>query len=557
MNRGIRLPEIVVCAALCAIGAASCSTHKAAESVMPEPDMRLSVPEPASPPSPPKPVSKPMLVRGTLGVTQAAPSSPWDDPNKVSWVGHNTEAYDHLEENPFLDARANPLSTFSIDVDTASYANVRRFLNEGALPPPGAVRIEEMINYFIYDYAPPEDASVPFASHVEVAGCPWTPRHRLVRIGLKGREINAESRPKSNLVFLIDTSGSMTPPNKLPLLKRALALLVERMDERDNVAMVVYAGSAGLVLPSTPGDRKEEILGALEQLESGGSTNGGAGIQLAYDTAASHFINDGVNRVILATDGDFNVGTTNQSELVNIIEARAKSGVYLTVLGFGMGNLKDSTLEKLADKGNGNYAYIDSLGEARKVLIEQMTGSLITIAKDVKIQVEFNPSQVNAYRLIGYENRMLRSEDFNDDTKDAGEIGAGHTVTALYEVVPAGVEIELPQVDELKYQTPPEGAQGAESTDLLTLKIRYKEPDKDTSEKLEFPVHDTGALFAESSDDFRFAASVAAFGMLVRKSAHCGDVTCDSVTTWASPCADRDEYRREFLSLVAKAAELQ
>ncbi|MGH9424726.1 MAG: YfbK domain-containing protein, partial [Terriglobia bacterium] len=328
----------------------------------------------------------------------------------------NTEAYDRVVDNPFLRATQDPLSTFSIDVDTASYANLRRFLSSGALPPKDSVRIEEMVNYFAYNYAGPKNGA-PFSAQVEVASAPWKPEHRLVKVGLKGREIPQDKRPPSNLVFLIDVSGSMQPPNKLPLIKRGLPLLVEKLTENDRVAIVIYAGASGMVLPSTTCDHKAKILAALENLEAGGSTNGGSGIQLAYDTAIANFIKGGTNRVILATDGDFNVGVTNQGELTRLIEEEAKSGVFLSVLGFGMGNYKDSTLEKLADKGNGNYAYVDSLQEARKVLVEEMGGTLITIAKDVKIQVEFNPALVGAYRLIGYENRILRAEDFNDDTK--------------------------------------------------------------------------------------------------------------------------------------------
>ena len=368
----------------------------------------------------------------------------------------NTAAYDHILENPFLDAASNPLSTFSIDVDTASYSNIRRFINEGSLPPKDAVRVEEMINYFSYDYAQPTDGK-PFAVHVDGTGCPWEASHRLVRIGLKGREVATDKRGPSNLVFLLDVSGSMEPPERLPLVKQAMRLLVDKLTENDRVAIVVYAGSSGLVLPSTTGDHKEKILEALENLQSGGSTNGAEGIQLAYKIASENFIKGGVNRVILATDGDFNVGVTSQGDLIRLIQEKAKSGVFLSVLGVGDDNLKDSTMQKLADKGNGNYAYLDSLDEARKVLVQQMNGTLVTIAKDVKIQVEFNPARVASYRLIGYEKRMLRKEDFNNDKVDAGEIGAGHTVTALYEVVPVGATpnpaASVPPVDPLKYQS--------------------------------------------------------------------------------------------------------
>jgi Ca-activated chloride channel family protein len=469
----------------------------------------------------------------------------------------NAEAYDRVVDNPFLQVAQTPLSTFSIDVDTAAYANLRRFLGNSMLPPKDAVRIEEMVNYFTYDYPGPKGKD-PFSAQVEVAQAPWNLEHRLVRIGLKGREIALDRRPASNLVFLIDVSGSMQPPNKLPLVKRGLQLLVEKLDENDRVAMVVYAGASGLALPSTSCEQKSRILAALDNLEAGGSTNGGAGIQLAYDTAMANFIKGGTNRVILATDGDFNVGVTNQGDLLRLIEDKAKSGVFLSVLGFGMGNYKDSTLEKLADKGNGNYAYVDSVNEARKVLVEQMSGTLITIAKDVKIQIEFNPAQVGAYRLLGYENRLLRAEDFNDDTKDAGEIGAGHTVTALYETVPAGKEQGLPGVDALKYQKPAQASAAAQSGELLTVKLRYKEPEGDTSKLLQFPVADRGTAWTSASHDFKFASAVAAFGMILRDSPHKGKATLGSVLDLAEQGKgiDKEGYRAEFIQLVAKAREL-
>jgi Ca-activated chloride channel homolog len=463
----------------------------------------------------------------------------------------NTEAYDRVVDNPFLRATQNPLSTFSIDVDTAAYANLRRFLSSGALPPKDSVRIEEMVNYFPYTYAGPKNGD-PFSAQVEVASAPWKPEHRLVKVGLKGRDIAQDKRPPSNLVFLIDVSGSMQPPNKLPLIKRGLPLLVAKLTENDRVAIVVYAGASGLVLPSTSCNHKAKILSALENLEAGGSTNGGSGIQLAYDTAIANYIKGGTNRVILATDGDFNVGVTNQGELTRLIEEKAKSGVFLSVLGFGMGNYKDSTLEKLADKGNGNYAYVDSLQEARKVLVEEMGGTLITIAKDVKIQVEFNPALVGAYRLIGYENRILRAEDFNDDTKDAGEIGAGHTVTALYEVVPAGKEGSLPGIDALKYQKPVEAARESKSGELLTLKLRYKDPDGTASKLIQFPVSDSGTNWTQASRDFKFASAVAALGMILRDSPYKGNATLGSVLDLAEAGKGEDKqgYRAEFIELV-------
>ncbi len=472
----------------------------------------------------------------------------------------NTESYQRIEDNPFLTATQNPLSTFSIDVDTASYANVRRFLNAGRLPPPDAVRIEELLNYFTYDYPPPAggDEAAPFSANMEVAECPWSPTHRLVRIGLKGRTIASDRRPKSNLVFLIDVSGSMDEPNKLPLVKRAMQMLTSQLGESDRVAMVVYAGSSGLVLPSTTADHTQAIMNAIENLSAGGSTNGGEGINLAYDIAQQYFVKGGVNRVILCTDGDFNVGVTSPGDLTRLIEEKAKSGVFLSVFGFGMGNLKDSTLESLADKGNGNYGYIDTLNEARKVFVEQLSGTLVTIAKDVKIQVEFNPAKVAAYRLIGYENRLLRAEDFNNDQKDAGEIGAGHTVTALYELVPVGQPIAS-GVDPLKYQQPPATAVAATgSNESLTLKLRYKQPDGETSKLLEFPSTDSGKAFAQASPDFQFAAAVAGFGMQLRNSPHKGSWTLNAVREVAQQnrAADPFGYRAEFTELVGKARGL-
>ena len=469
----------------------------------------------------------------------------------------NTEAYDRIYENPFLDVRQNPLSTFSIDVDTASYANVRRFLNQHALPPKDAVRIEELVNYFKYHNAPPE-GDAPFAVHAEIAGCPWRPEHRLLRIALKGREIDLANRPASNLVFLIDVSGSMDQPDKLPLLKSALTMLVDQLGENDRVAMVVYAGSSGLVLPATSGERKAEIRSALEQLQAGGSTNGASGIELAYQVARQNFIRGGTNRVLLCTDGDFNVGVTDQGALTRLIEQEAKSGVFLSVLGFGIGNLKDTTMEKLADRGNGNYAYIDGPSEARKVLVEQLGGTLVTIAKDVKLQLEFNPSQVAAYRLVGYGNRLLRTEDFNDDRKDAGEIGAGHTVTAFYELVPAGGEAPTQSVEPLKYQRVVEPAEAARSGETLTLALRSKAPEASESQRMTTVVKDAGRSYAEAGEDFKFAAAVAAFGLVLRDSEFKGNATLAGVQELAQEGRGADEggYRAEFIELVKKAREI-
>jgi Ca-activated chloride channel family protein len=474
----------------------------------------------------------------------------------------NTESYDAIEENVFKPARENPLSTFSIDVDTASYANVRRFLQGDQLPPAGAIRTEELINYFSYAYPQPESGS-PFSVNMEVSRAPWDAKRELVRIGLKGREIPASERGPANLVFLLDVSGSMEQPDKLPLLKRSLAALVENLSPKDRVAIVVYAGSSGLVLPSTPGTEKSRVLEALGNLKAGGSTNGGEGIRLAYRIARQHFLEEGNNRVILCTDGDFNVGTTSQSELVQLIEKERASGVFLSVLGFGTGNLKDSTMEKLADKGNGNYAYIDSITEGRKVLVEQMGATLFTIAKDVKIQVEFNPARVAGYRLIGYENRLLAKEDFNDDKKDAGEIGAGHTVTALYEIIPAGQPLPNgPSVDPLKYQAaenPKSEISNPHSSELLTLKLRYKAPDGDTSKLLEVPLAAPEIPdFEQASSDFQFAAAVAAFGMKLRGSPAAGELGWDGIKKIVRRNLGEDpgSYRAEFLTLLEKASRL-
>jgi Ca-activated chloride channel family protein len=476
------------------------------------------------------------------------------------------DQYTRIVENEFIEAEGTAaVSTFSIDVDTASYANVRQFLMQmNQLPPPDAVRIEELVNYFDYDYAgPKENDEAPFASHVEIAGCPWHPDHRLVRIGIKGRELDRDKRPKSNLVFLVDVSGSMNEPNKLPLVIQGLQQLTRELGENDRVAIVVYASSEGLVLPSTPGSEQQKILEALGQLQAGGSTAGGAGIQLAYQIAEDNYIEGGTNRVILCTDGDFNVGVTSTADLERLCEQKAKdTRVFLSVLGFGRGNLNDAMMQAISTKGNGNHHYVDNQTEARRVLVEEITGTLITIAKDVKIQVEFNPTKVAGYRLIGYENRMLRTEDFNDDKKDAGEIGAGHTVTALYEVVPAGQKLDIPPVDDLKYQQPqPQAEAGGDTTsnDLLTLKMRYKQPEGDTSKKLEWPATDDGQAFSAASQDFQFAAAVAGFGLLLRDSQYKGNLTYGAVMEVAQSAVGEDKqgYRAEFVELVRKAKQLR
>jgi Ca-activated chloride channel family protein len=492
----------------------------------------------------------------------AAPSPGASEPWRVQRQPGDREQYDKIDENPFLAVSAHPLSTFSVDVDRASYSNVRRFIMQGQRPPKDAVRIEELVNYFPYSYAEP-DSDDPVAINAEVAPAPWKPAHRLVRIGLQAHRIATAGLPPSNFVFLIDVSGSMMPPNKLPLLKAAFRLLVNELRPRDRVAIVVYAGSAGLVLPSTPGDQKSTILEAIERLEAGGSTAGGEGIRRAYDEAVANFVRGGNNRVILATDGDFNVGVSSDAEMVRLIEDRRQTGVFLTVLGVGEGNLQAAKMEKLADRGNGNYAYIDNLLEARKVLVHELGGTLYTVAKDVKIQIEFNPARVRAYRLIGYENRLLRDEDFADDTKDAGEIGSGHSVTALYEVIPAGAEtdVTIRTPDSLRYQTslpspqPPTGA----GDELLYVKVRYKQPAGDRSRELTRPVREQpGGAGGAPSVDFRFQAAVAEFGLLLRESEFKGVASFDHVVAAARGAAgaDPDGYRAEFVRLVQMAQSI-
>ncbi|MCD4826068.1 MAG: VWA domain-containing protein [Phycisphaerae bacterium] len=479
---------------------------------------------------------------------------------KEKW---NREAYDRIVDNPFLAALGNPLSTFSIDVDTASYSNTRRMLNGGALPPRGAVRIEELVNYFPYDYAPPKtDSKRPFAVHTAVAVCPWQPKHKLVRIALKGKKIPAAKRPPSNLVFLLDVSGSMCDDNKLPLVRKSMKMLVDRLGENDRIAIVTYAAKTKLVLDSTSCHKKAAIIKAIGQLISEGRTDGGEGIQLAYKVAAKNFIKNGTNRVILCSDGDFNVGTTSSSELTRLIENKAKTGVFLTVLGFGMGNYQDNRLEQLADKGNGNYGYIDTAAEAKKLLVDGLTGTLITIAKDVKIQVEFNPARVAAYRLIGYENRMLKKEDFNDDKKDAGEIGAGHTVTALYEVVPVGQKtpaVAPAKVDTLKYLTPAKLTKAADGDEMLTVKLRYKLPAGEKSTLMQVALKDADGKIGRQDKDFQFAAAVAGFGMILRDSPYKGTYTLAAVEELAAAAKGKDPngYRAEFIALVKKARKLK
>ncbi|MEJ5993552.1 von Willebrand factor type A domain-containing protein [Pedobacter sp. Du54] len=465
-----------------------------------------------------------------------------------------TESYVGISENEFHNVSKSPLSTFSIDVDAASYSNVRRFINNGNLPPKDAVRIEEMINYFDYEYEQPIGNN-PVNIETELAPAPWNNKHRLVKIGLKAKSIHTDNLPASNLVFLIDVSGSMNATNKLPLLISSLKLLTDQLRAKDKVAIVVYAGNSGLVLPATNGDAKGTIKEALNKLAAGGSTAGGEGIQLAYKVASENFIKGGNNRIILATDGDFNVGASSDSDMQQLIEQKRKSGIFLTVLGYGMGNYKDSKMEILANKGNGNYAYIDNINEARKVLVNEFGGTLFTVAKDVKLQIEFNPAKVQAYRLIGYENRMLKDEDFNNDLKDAGEMGAGHTVTALYEIIPIGIKSSFAgSVDDLKYQATPKPEFSYPGNEMLTIKLRYKKPDENTSKNLQKVVMDN--VQTNTSDNFRFAAAVAEFGMLLRGSDFKQNSSYEQVIALATAALGKDKegYRAEFLKLAKSTA---
>lgn len=466
----------------------------------------------------------------------------------------NIEEYEGINENIFREALKDPLSTFSIDVDRASYSNVRRFINNGQRPPADAVRIEELVNYFAYEYPQPADEH-PFTVNTEISEAPWNSKHKLIQIGLQGKIIPTNNLPASNLVFLIDVSGSMNQPNKLPLVKQSFAMLTDQLRSQDRVSIVVYAGAAGAVLEPTPGSEKKKILAALDRLQAGGSTAGGEGLRLAYSLAMDNFLEGGNNRVIIATDGDFNVGESSNDAMEKLITDKRKDGIFLTVLGYGMGNYKDSKLEILADKGNGNYAYIDNLTEARKTLVSEFGGTLFTIATDVKLQLEFNPAKVKAYRLIGYENRLLKSEDFNNDRKDAGELGSGHTVTALYEVIPVGVKSDFFDIDPLKYREqgiPDKKVISKYDHELLTIKLRYKKPREETSKLIVHTLRDTANGLAKTSDNFRWAASVAAFGMLLRESDHARNFTYDEVVSLAQSARGRDEdgFRAEFINMV-------
>ncbi|BAY60060.1 von Willebrand factor type A domain-containing protein [Calothrix brevissima NIES-22] len=472
----------------------------------------------------------------------------------------NTENYNRIDDNAFHLVKNDPLSTFSIDVDTASYSNVRRFITQGELPPKDAVRIEELINYFTYNYPQPT-GDRPFSVTTEVTAAPWNPQHKLVQIGLQGKRSESATLPPSNLVFLIDVSGSMDEPNKLPLVQQSLKLLVNKLRPEDRVSLVVYAGNAGLVLPATPGSQKAKILAAIDRLRAGGSTAGGEGIELAYKIAKQNLMKSGNNRVILATDGDFNVGVSSDGELTRLIEQKRDQGIFLTVLGFGTGNYKDSKMEQLADKGNGNYAYIDTLLEAKKVLVNDLRGTLFTIAKDVKIQVEFNPAKVQAYRLIGYENRLLQNQDFNDDKKDAGDIGSGHSVTALYEIVPTGIksDVKLPTVDPLRYQGSGVTQVDNTSNELMQVKLRYKLPQDSNSQLISQTIQDDDSRNERiPSTNLRFAAAVATFGMVLRDSEYKGNANYDLAIKLATQGKgeDTEGYRGEFIRLVEQSQAL-
>jgi len=468
------------------------------------------------------------------------------------------ENYQHTESQSVKRVANNPVSTFSIDVDTGAYSNMRRWLYQGQLPPEDAVRVEEFINYFNYDYPLPECQQLPFQVSTEIAPTPWNVNTRLLRIGIQGYQVPKAQLPDSNLVFLIDVSGSMSSGDKLPLLQQALTILVGQLDAHDSISMVVYAGASGVVLPPTHGDKKADILAALQQLQAGGSTNGAAGIRLAYQLAQQNFIENGVNRVILATDGDFNVGLASTEELIDLIQRKRKAGIALTTLGFGSGNYNDHLLEQLADEGNGNYAYIDRLHEAKKVLAEELSATLLTIAKDVKIQIEFNPDQVSEYRLIGYENRMLNEEDFANDKVDAGEIGAGHRVTALYEI--SLTDSSGQRLPPRRYQantTTHEHSNESFNDELAHLRIRYKLPNEPVSKLIQSPVMDSG-INAHGSDSFNFAASVAAFGQKLRGGTYLENFSYDDIELLARQSRGNDPhgYRSEFMQLVSLAATL-
>jgi Ca-activated chloride channel family protein len=553
-----RAIAILGLAAILAQMTVACGAQQSAQLEQPVPASPAATVPAAKQPPPPAATPAPNVRRipGNERLSQQNTNLPSPQESQAE-QNYNREGYNPVAENPFVRVSNSPLSTFSIDVDTAAYSNVRRFINEGQLPPKDAVRLEEMINYFKYEYPQPTGAN-PFSITTEISQAPWNPAHKLVQIGLQGKRLSTENLPPSNLVFLLDVSGSMQDSNKLPLVKQSLRLLVNELRPNDRVSIVVYAGNAGVVLPSTPANQKDKILDAIENLEAGGSTAGGQGIQLAYKIAKDNLIPSGNNRVIMATDGDFNVGVSSDAELVRLIEEKRKQGVFLTVLGFGMGNLQDAKLEQIANKGNGNYAYIDNLLEARKVLVKEIGATLLTIAKDVKIQVEFNPAKVQAYRLIGYENRLLQNQDFNDDKKVPV---AGHSVTALYEIIPAGVKSDVPlaNVDPLKYQQNNVKSVAAGSNELMQVKLRYKEPKQETSKLLTVPLIDRGIQLKDASTNFKFSAAVAEFGMVLRESQFKGNANFDDVLSLASQSqgTDLDGYRAEFIRLVQKSKSLK
>ena len=503
---------------------------------------------PPSPPAPPAPASIAYQARATDAYLSIAPIVAQQQPA-------NTEKYAGQNDNPVHRSSEQPVSTFSIDVDTGSYSNVRRMLRDGVRPPADSVRTEEFINYFSYQHPAPTTRDVPFRVTTELSPAPWNAQRQLLMIGIKGYDVSKATLPPANLVFLLDTSGSMASPDKLPLLKQAFAQLVPQLRAQDRVSIVVYAGSAGLVLPPTPGDRHQEILAALEQLQAGGSTNGGDGIRLAYAMARQSFASNGVNRVILATDGDFNVGTVSQGALETLVADQRKSGIALTTLGFGQGNYNDAMAERLADVGDGNHAYIDTLQEARKVLVEQMQATLLTIARDVKIQVEFNPAQVSEYRLIGYQNRLLNREDFANDKVDAGDIGAGHEVTALYEITPAGSQAQ--RLPALRYDAKQAGKTGNTSGEIAHLRLRYKLPGTDTSKLIETPIL-AASLAARPSQSLQFASAVAAYADLLRGGKQVGGWSWDDVEAAAQAAVGKDRHglRREFLELLSQARRI-
>lgn len=545
--RSLTIRWFAVCLLLAAVLLAGCTGK---ESVKAEEKPFIPITEI---PSPAPMVYETMDVSRQKSATMAtAMRMPMIQYQPASPADFNTEGYDRVNENGFLETLKNPLSTFSIDVDTASYTNVRRFISDGRLPPPDAVRIEEMINYFTYDYPQPS-GDAPFSFTTEVIDTPWKSGNRLLLVGLQGVRIPVDKLPPANLVFLIDVSGSMNEENKLPLLVKSFKLLVGQLRPQDRVAIVVYAGRAGLVLPSTSGSEKQKIQAALDSLQAGGSTAGGQGIQLAYQVARENYLKDGNNRVILATDGDFNVGASSDADMERLIEERRKDGVFLSVLGYGMGNYKDSKMQKLADRGNGNYAYIDTLLEAKKVLLSQFGGTMMTIAKDVKMQVEFNPAKVKSYRLIGYEKRMLKAEDFADDKKDAGELGSGHTVTALYEIVPA--EGAAADKQELTYQTTQVKESALASAELATIRFRYKKPQEETSSELVRKIPAASESLNKASGNISFAAAVAEWGMLLRNSEFKGGATYGQILDLARKAkgADAEGYRAEFIKLVEMA----